>query len=192
MQSSLEQSCLDLLATRRSLNPQFMTGRGPGSAELNQLLTLATRVPDHGKLAPWRFIVFEGEARIRAGAIIEAAFLADKPHADDEVRGFERNRLSRAPLVVAVVSKAASHPKIPEWEQALSAGAVCLNLSIAARAMGFYASWLTEWYGYDRRVLTAFGLAPEERIAGFIHIGMSDVVPKERDRPALDQIVMRF
>jgi nitroreductase len=186
------QTAQDLLETRRSLNPQFMTGRGPNADELATLLRIATRVPDHGKLTPWRFIIFEGEARYQAGVIIESCFVADKPGADAEATQFERNRLARAPLVIAVVSKAASHAKIPEWEQALSAGAVCLNLSTAARALGFYASWLTEWYAYDRRVLTAFGLEPEERIAGFVHIGMSDVAPKERDRPDVAALVTRF
>jgi nitroreductase len=192
MKATQMQTSLELLETRRSLNPQFMTGRGPSADELATLLRIATRVPDHGKLNPWRFITFEGEARHRAGAIIEAAFVADKPGADAEAITFERNRLARAPLVIAVVSTAASHAKIPEWEQVLSAGAVCLNLSTAARALGFYASWLTEWYAYDRRVLTAFGLEPEERIAGFVHIGMSDVAPRERDRPDVASLMTRF
>ncbi len=192
MKATSMQTSLELLETRRSLNPQFMTGRGPNAAELATLLRIATRVPDHGKLNPWRFVIFEGEARQRAGAIIEAAFVADRPGADAEATSFERNRLARAPLVIAVVSTAGSHAKIPEWEQGLSAGAVCLNLSLGARALGFYASWLTEWYSYDRRVLTAFGVEPDERIAGFIHIGMSDVAPKERDRPDVAALVTRF
>lgn len=183
---------LDLLKTRRSIAPQFMTGGGPSPDELEDLLTVASRVPDHGRLAPWRFIVFEGEARQRAGDIIGEVFLANNPEADAERQAIERGRLSRAPLVVAVVSTATPHVKIPDWEQVLSAGAVCMNLSVAARAMGFAACWLTEWFGYDPRVLAGLGIGPQERVAGFIHIGRSDMVPNERERPSLDKIVTRF
>lgn len=183
---------LTLLAGRRSIAPQFMTGRGPDPAEIERLLTLAARVPDHGRLFPWRFVLFEGDARHRAGDIIADAYRQNHPEADAETVATERNRLARAPLVVAVISKAAPHAKIPEWEQVLSAGAVCLNLLIAARAMGFAGCWLTEWFAFDRRVLDAMGVAPQERVAGFVHIGMSDVVPKERDRPDIAAITTRF
>jgi nitroreductase len=183
---------LALMAKRRSIAPQFMTGRGPDGPELEQLLTLAGRVPDHGRLFPWRFVVIEGAARARAGDVIAAAYCSDNPQADAESIAFERNRLARAPVVVAVVSKAAPHAKIPEWEQVMSAGAVCMNLLIAARAMGFAGCWLTEWYAYDRRVLDVLGLAPNERIAGFVHLGMSDTVPRERDRPDIAAITTRF
>ncbi len=101
-------------------------------------------------------------------------------------------RLARAPLVVAVVSRARPHVKIPEWEQTLSAGAVCMSLVIAANAMGFGTSWLTEWYGFDRRVLDALGLEPDETIAGFIHIGRVMTPPVERPRPVLADLVTRF
>lgn len=183
---------LDILKTRRSLAPHVMTGHGPSSDELNDLLRIASRVPDHGRLAPWRFIVFEGEARQKAGEIIVAAFLADQPDATAERVETERQRLTRAPLVIGVVSTAAAHAKIPDWEQQLSAGAVCMSLLIAAKAMGYASCWLTEWYAYDRRVLQALGLPPGERMAGFIHIGKSETAPVERERPALDQIVTRF
>jgi nitroreductase len=183
---------LDLLKTRRSVAPRFMTGCGPAPEQLHELLTIGARVPDHGRLVPWRFIVFEGEARQRADAIIADVFRTDNPDADVERQATESNRLSRAPLVVAVVSTAAPHVKIPEWEQVLSAGAVCMNVSIAAKAMGFSACWLTEWYAYDRRVLDALGIGPNERVAGFIHVGQSDMVPNERDRPDLGMVVTRF
>jgi nitroreductase len=188
----LMPEALDLLKTRRSVKPLAMTGDGPSSGELDTLLTIASRVPDHGKLAPWRFIVFEGEARQRAGRIIAEVFAADHPDARPDQMEFERNRLARAPLVVAVVSHAAPHPKIPEWEQVLSAGAAAMNLVIAAHALGFAANWITEWYAYDRRVLGAFGLSPDEKIAGFIHIGHSPQPPEDRPRPPLDRIVTRF
>jgi nitroreductase len=183
---------LDLLKTRRSLAPHVMTGHGPSPDELRDLLTIAARVPDHGRLTPWRFIVFEGEARETAGDAIVAAFLADQPDASADKIASERQRLARAPLVIGVVSTAVAHAKIPDWEQQLSAGAVCMNLLIAAKAMGYAACWLTEWYAYDRRVLQALGLQPGERMAGFVHIGKTEAAPVERDRPSLDQIVTRF
>jgi nitroreductase len=183
---------LDHLKTRRSVKPMLMDGGGPDAAQIEQLLAIAARTPDHGKLVPWRFVVFEGEARERAGALIAEVFAADNPGADADALAFERRRLSRAPLVIAVVSRARPHGKIPEWEQVLSAGAVCMNLSHAANALGYGANWLTEWYGYDRRVLDRLGLASDERIAGFIHIGRSGHEKQERDRPALAEIVSRF
>ena len=183
---------LELLKTRRSVKPIELNGPAPTASELDTLLTVASRVPDHGKLTPWRFIVFDGEARLKAGAAIEAIFKADHPEATADQIAFERNRLARAPLVVAVVSRAAPHVKIPEWEQVLSAGAAATSLVFAAHALGFAASWLTEWYSYDRRVLDALGIAPEEKIAGFVHIGRQAKPIEDRPRPPLDQIVTRF
>lgn len=183
---------LELLKTRRSVKPMELGGPAPSAAEIETLLTVAARVPDHGKLAPWRFIVFEGEARLKAGDIIASVFRADHTDATPDQIEFERKRLARAPLVVAVVSRAAPHVKIPEWEQQLSAGAAAMNLVHAAYALGYAASWITEWYAYDRRVLNRLGLAPGERIAGFVHIGRPAKPPEERDRPKLADIVTRF
>jgi nitroreductase len=183
---------LELLNSRRSVKPIEMTGPGPDARELEKLLTIASRVPDHGKLAPWRFIVFEGEARNAAGEVIAKQFAVEHPEATAEQVAFERNRLARAPLVIAVVSRAAPHVKIPEWEQQLSAGAAAMALVMGAHAMGFAASWITEWYAYDRAVLGALGLDAHERIAGFVHIGRPRKPPEERDRPKLSDIVSRF
>jgi nitroreductase len=183
---------LQLLKTRRSVKPIELGSPGPAADEINTLLTIASRVPDHGKLAPWRFIVFEGGARAAAGEKIAAVFRAAHPEATDDQVEFERKRLARAPLVIAVVSRAAPHVKIPEWEQQLSAGAAAMNLVTAAHALGYAASWITEWYAYDRRVLDALGLAPHERIAGFVHIGKPARPPEERDRPDLAAIVSRY
>ena len=160
-----------LLQKRRSAPPAIMTGPGPGEEELATLLTIAARVPDHGKLAPWRFILFEDGARERAGRIGLEIRLMERADLDDRGRAEELGRFTRAPLVVGVVSRAAPHAKIPEWEQLLSAGAVCMNLIVAARAMGFNATWLTEWPAYDARFRAAIGLEEHERVAGFIHIG---------------------
>jgi len=183
---------LELLKTRRSVKPIEMSGPGPAPAEVDALLTVASRVPDHGKLTPWRFIVFEGDARIKAGDAIAAAFRAKTPQANEDQLAFERARLARAPLVIAVVSRAAPHVKIPEWEQVHSAGAAAMNLVTAAHALGFAANWITEWYAYDRGVLDAFGLGPDEKIAGFVHIGRPARQPEDRPRPPLSEIVTRF
>ena len=183
---------LELLKTRRSVKPMELTGPPPSSAELDTLLTIASRVPDHGKLTPWRFIVFEGDARVSASEAIAAVFRADRPDATPEQIEFERKRLARAPLVIAVVSRAGPHVKIPEWEQLLSSGAAAMSLVLAAHAMGYAATWITEWYAYDRRVLDAFGLAANEKISGFVHIGRPAKPPEDRPRPPLSAIVTRF
>jgi nitroreductase len=183
---------IDLLRRRRSLKPNELGPPGPSPIELETLLTIASRVPDHGKLAPWRFLVFEGQARAKAGEAIAAAFVAKYPDSKEEQIAYERTRLARAPLVIAVVSRAAPHVKIPEWEQVLSSGAAAMNLLVAAQALGFGATWITEWYAYDRRVLDALGLAPHEKIAGFVHIGHPTVTTEDRARPALAEIVTRF
>jgi nitroreductase len=183
---------LELLKTRRSVKPIELSGPGPTASEIETLLQIASRVPDHGKLAPWRFIIFEGNSRSAAGEAIANAFRADRPDATPDQIDFERRRLSRAPLVIAVVSCAGPHVKIPEWEQLLSAGASAMSLVFAAHAMGYAASWITEWYAYDRRVLDVLGLAANERIAGFVHIGRPTKPPEERERPNLATIVTRF
>ena len=185
-------STIDLLSSRRSVGPNFLGEPGPTTSELETLLRIASRVPDHGKLAPWRFIVFAGEARSKAGEVIAQAFAKANPEADESRVTAERKRLARAPLVIGVVSRAAPHPKIPDWEQVLSAGAVCMNLVTAACAQGFSASWLTEWYAYDRGVLAELGLSPQERMAGFVHIGTATSPSPDRPRPALAEIVTRF
>jgi len=183
---------IQLLRSRRSVSPVMLTEPGPSANELETLLLVASRVPDHGRLAPWRFIVLEGEARGRVGEAIARAFRSDEPDAAEDRVAFERNRLARAPVVVAVVSRAKPHVKIPDWEQVLSTGAVCMNLVVAANAMGYGTAWLTEWYASDRRVLDALGLEPHERIAGFIHIGTPKEPPVERPRPVLADLVTRL
>jgi nitroreductase len=182
---------LSLLRTRRSVPPQLMTGPGPTTDELRQLLVTAARVPDHGKLTPWRFVVVEGEARGRLGEVAADVFKSQNPGADADRLAVERGRFARAPLVVAVVSAAAPHVKIPEWEQVLSSGAVCMTLVVAANAMGFVTSWVTEWCAYDRAFLDRFGLKPHEKIAGFIHIGRG-TPPEDRARPDMDAVVSRW
>jgi len=183
---------LQLLKTRRSVKPMELVAPGPSAAEIETLLTIAARVPDHGKLTPWRFIVFENEARLKAGEIIAEVFRADQAQATPEQIEFERQRLARAPLVIAVVSRAAPHVKIPEWEQQLSAGAAAMSLLFAVHALGYAASWITEWYAYDRRVLATLGVGAHEKLAGFVHIGRPAQPPQDRPRPSLADIVTRY
>jgi nitroreductase len=183
---------LTLLARRRSVGPALLAGPGPDATQLETLLRLASRVPDHGKLAPWRFLVFQGRASERAGEIALKIKLADNPALDEASQAAERARFSRSPLVIAVVSRAAAHAKVPEWEQVLSAGASAMALEVAAAALGFASTWLTEWIAYDARFRAAIGLADPERIAGFIHIGRALRPPEDRPRPALADIVTYF
>ena len=183
---------LELLKTRRSVKPIELAGPAPSPNEVETLLTIASRVPDHGKLVPWRFIVFEGEARLLAGDAIVKAFRSKYPQATAEQIEVERHRLARAPLVIAVVSRAAPHVKIPEWEQVLSAGAAAMNLLAAAHALGYGASWMTEWYAYDRAVLDDLGLEASERMVGFVHIGRPKGPVTDRPRPALATVSTRF
>jgi nitroreductase len=183
---------LELLKTRRSMKPREMTGPGPSAAELDTILTIGARVPDHGKLAPWRFIVFEGEARLRAGEIIAKVFARKNPQASSADIEIEKKRLADAPLVVGLVSFTKPHPKVPPWEQELSAGASAMNIVTAAAALGYGACWLTGWFAFDRDVLDGFGLKADEKLAGLIHIGTPSKTSEDRPRPALTDIVTRF
>ena len=189
--NTLSSDTIRLLETRRSAPVPFLIEPGPSSRQVEHLLTIAARVPDHGKLAPWRFIVFSGAGKARAGAILAESFAAANPDAPADRVDLERKRFS-APAVIAVVSSAGPHHKIPEWEQVLSSGAVCMNLCVAANAMGFATVWLTEWYAYDRGVLEQLGLAAHERIAGFVHLGTASGPRDERPRPVMADIVTQF
>ena len=183
---------IDLLKTRRSMKPREMTGPGPSPDEIDTILTIGARVPDHGKLAPWRFILFEGDARARAGEIIAKVFAAKNPQASSADIETEKRRLTDAPLVIGVVSFTKPHPKVPPWEQELSAGASAMNIVTAATALGYGACWLTGWFTFDRDVLTGLGVKADEKVAGFIHIGKPTKPNEDRPRPALSDIVTRF
>jgi nitroreductase len=184
---------LDLLATRRSVKPDRLAAPGPTSEQLDTILTIAARVPDHKKLVPWRFVVFEGEARAKAGEIFAEACRKEDGEAPSDIRlATERGRLMRAPTVVAVISRTVENPMAPEWEQILSCGAACYNMCLAANAMGFGTNWITDWVSYSAHVKAGLGLAANERIAGFIYIGTPVERSPERDRPALADIVSRW
>lgn len=182
------QETIDLLLTRRSAKALTMVEPGPDEAELSVILRAGARVPDHGKLAPWRFIVFRGEARAQFGEVLRRIYADAQPEATRDQVEFEARRLLRAPLVVAVISRVTPGIKIPEWEQLLSAGAVCQNMLIAATALGYGAQWLTEWYAFDAGVVAALGLGENERVAGYLYFGSESVPKDERPRPDLSEI----
>jgi len=183
------EKLIEFLKTRRSMPAFQMREPGPSKQEIEEILTLAVRVPDHGKLAPWRFIVMTGEARKRITMQLAAIAKADKPELSEEMIQVEETRFTRAPVVIAVVSRAGAHVKIPEWEQIMSAGAVCLNMLMAANALGYVSNWLTEWMAFDERAHRILGVATGEKVAGFIHISSTDFPVVERPRPALADLV---
>lgn len=180
---------LDYLRVRRSTPALQLAEPGPSKAEIEDILRLAVRVPDHGKLAPWRFVVFRGEERVRLGETALRIALEKSPDLDLQQQEAERTRFTRAPVVIAVISTAKPHFKIPEWEQIMSAGAVCLNLIFAANASGFAANWLTEWLAFDPAFLAEIDVDAAEKVAGFIHIGSTTFPPVERPRPELADVV---
>ena len=182
---------LALLARRRSVKLMQLTEPAPSGAEIDALIALAGRVPDHGKLGPWRFVVIEGEARERAGAALADVIKHDEG-VDDNRIAFVRNWFARAPACVMVVSTAAPHPKIPEWEQQLSAAAAAFSLLIAAHALGYAGCWLTEWPAYDTRARAALGLAEHERVAGFVYLGSAQGQAMERVRADVASRISRF
>ena len=182
---------LDLLLSRRSGSAKMMKGPGPNADQLRKILAAGVRVPDHGKLTPWRFIVFEGEGRARMGAILAETIAGERDISPERIEQ-ERNRFMRAPIVIGVVSRVREQIPIPVWEQELSAGAVCMTMVLAAHAMGFVANWITEWCAYNPQVLARVGLKPTERIAGYIYIGHPVEPLEDRPRPPVDSITTRF
>jgi nitroreductase len=188
----MSNAIIDHLLSRRSVAANMLGEPGPDKEELTRILTAAARVPDHKKLSPWRFILFQGEARARFGQVLLAACRANEPDAAASRLDFEAQRFLRAPLVVCVVSRVVDNPAAPEWEQILSAGAACQSLLIAATALGYGAQWITEWYAYDRSVRRALKLAANERVAGFIYIGTAAEKPAERERPLLTDVVTQY
>lgn len=184
----MNTTLIDILRTRRSVSANEMLDPGPSADELQTILEIAHRVPDHGKIGPWRFVVFQDEARLRFGEQLAAIFANNNPDASAKLLEFERTRLARAPLVIAVISAPLEH-KVPEWEQRLCIGAICQNILLAASALGYGANWLTEWYSYDADVERLLKLTGKEKIAGFIYIGTAKNKPEERVRPQLDERV---
>ena len=183
--SQASPQTLDFLARRRSASAMALVAPGPTRAELDELLRLAARVPDHGKLNPWRFVILEGAAKAAFTAKLEA-IAATRPDAPKALGALGKLRIP--PLAVAVISSPVAGA-IPLWEQQLSAGAVCATLLIAATAMGYGANWITDWYGVDADALRALGVRDGEQVAGFLYLGSFGEPPQERVRPELADIV---
>jgi len=180
---------LKFMSQRRSALVRSMAAPGPDEEQLELILRLAARTPDHRKLFPWRFLLFEGEARAQFGEHLAKYFQEDCPNMPGDRVEHERTRFLRAPLVVGVVSSPKDCPRgTPKWEQELSAGAMCMNMLLAARASGFAAQWLTEWYAFDPRINKVLGLDEKERMAGFIYIGTATENPTERTRPHVPKL----
>ena len=182
----------DYLLTRRSVGIAFLQEPGPNAAELEQILTIGTRVPDHGKIAPWRLIVIDGDNRAKAGQRLAEIAGRNNPSLDEASLEVERKRFLPAPLTIGVISAPQAHSKVPEFEQLLSAGNVALNLVHAAHALGFAASWVTRWYAFDAEAGAMLGARAGERFVGFVHIGTPTTSIEDRPRPALDSIVSRW
>lgn len=180
---------LDSLMARRSVVAKHLGEPGPDDRTLETILRIGARVPDHGKLGPWRLQVLSKEAQAELGDVLAKAFAADDPDARDDQIAFERARPMRAPVLIAVSSRLHRNHKIPEIEQLLSCGAVCQNLLNAAALSGFGAQWLTEWPAYDPRVKQALGVPENDHIVGFVSIGTPIEPPNERPRPAFDDVV---
>ncbi len=181
-----------MMALRRSGGKQMIGSPGPDPTELEEILRVAARVPDHRRLEPWRFIVFEGEARREFGARLAAIHAADHPDATERDMADARALPLRAPVVIAVISSPDPDHKTPVWEQELSAGAVCQNLLLSANAAGWAGVWLTEWIAYDRAVSVELGLTTHERVAGFIYLGTAKANPPERPRPDMPGKISRW
>lgn len=176
------EELLSRLATRRSASAQLLAAPGPSQAEIEQILSLGARTPDHGKLFPWRFVVLGPQSRAElAEALAALAETQGRVAKDLAVLA----KLSNPPLTILVISTPIQGHKVPVWEQQLSAGAVCMNLEHAANALGYSASWITDWYAYDPAAVALFGVEDGETIAGFIHVGALAEPSLERPRPVM-------
>ena len=185
------KNVINFLKTRRSVTAKNMSSGFVADDDLSDILSCGIRVPDHGALSPWLITVIKDKARNRIGnEILAREFEARNTEASEEEIDFERNRFLRASVVVGVLFKPVSHPKIPLWEMELSAGAVCSNILTAAQSLGYAAQWLTEWYSYNENMIKELGGNPQtDKIAGFIYIGNKDKEPIERRRPLKEKVI---
>ena len=190
--SSRLNDAADRIRERRSVRAADILEPGPSDTELNEILEIASRVPDHGKLGPWRFLIFDGDSRQKFGELLRNQFAETNPDSNEAILEREYSRFMRAPNVVTVISSVDPTSRIPEWEQILSSGAVCQNLLVGASLMGFAAQWLTEWYTYDEIITKSLGLSENEKVAGFIYIGSAEAKPSERGRPDLRSRIAKW
>lgn len=191
-QIAMNEDALNLLLTRRTVPSAFLGGPGPSDEQVETLLTAAMRVPDHGKLAPWRYVALDAVALGIVASQLRAIRLAEEPDADLEKLDKQLDAFTKAPLCIVVVGKAREHPKIPVWEQQLSVGASTMNLMIATHAMGFSAQWLSGWMCESPAAKALLGVSDDETLAGFVHIGTPTVPTTERPRPSLADHLTRW
>lgn len=183
-----ELSVAEFLKTRRSAKVSTLQEPGPNASQLQEILEIGTRVPDHGKYCPWYFIVLQDAARRQAGNLLRQAYAAENPDSAEAKLELESERFLRAPLVIAVVSRV-REGKHPQWEQILSAGAVCYNICLAANAHGFGTNWLSEWYSFSPTFKSLLGVDAQDHFAGFLYIGTQSEKNEERERPDLSNLV---
>ena len=185
------KNVIKFLQSRRSITAKNMICNEVNEDDLDDILKCGIRVPDHGALNPWELIVINGNAKLRLGNdILAKEYQLINPEASVDDINYERSRLCRASVVIAVLFKPVSHPKIPFWEMQLSSGAVCSNLLVAAQSLGYAAQWLTEWYAYNNSMIKELGGNPDtDKIAGFIYIGDKDKTPVERRRPSKEKVI---
>ncbi|MBI1619259.1 nitroreductase family protein [Aquamicrobium zhengzhouense] len=188
----MSTSVIEFLLNRSSAPIAELKEPAPSGDEIKTILTAASRVPDHGRLAPWRFIIYRGDARIQVGEKLLELAVQREPDLSEARQQQERSRFSRAPLVIGVVSVPREHPKVPQWEMLLSGGAAAMKLCLAANALGYSTNWITNWYSDDAEGRRILGLAPEERVVGFIHIGTYEGEKPQRRRPDIDTIVTEY
>ena len=183
---------LELLETRRTIANVQLAAPGPSDAEIRRIVAVAARVPDHGKLTPWRFVLYRGAAAAELDARLAPLHAARFPDMPAEKAELERTRFQRVPLTIGVISRTQEHFKIPRWEQELSAGAACMNLLLAVHALGYAGQWLTGWCSYDAEAAAILGAKDGERFAGLIAVGTPTVPPVDRPRPAFEDVVTEW
>ena len=185
------KNIIKFLQSRRSITAKNMIDHNINEDDLDTILNCGIRVPDHGALNPWKLIVIKNNARLRIGNdILAKEFKINNPEATEEELDYERKRFCRANVIIAVLFKPVSHPKIPLWEMELSSGAVCTTLLMAAQSLGYAAQWLTEWYAYSKAIIIELGGNPDtDKVAGFIYIGNKEKDPIERRRPKKENVI---
>ena len=185
------KNIIKFLQIRRSITAKNMIDNNINEDDLEAILDCGIRVPDHGALNPWKLIVIKNNARFRIGNdILAKEFKINNPTATEEEIDYERKRFCRANVIIAVLFKPVSHPKIPLWEMELSSGAVCTTLLMAAQSLGYAAQWLTEWYAYSKAIIIELGGNPDtDKVAGFIYIGNKEKDPIERRRPKKENVI---
>lgn len=188
----MNSTVIDFLLSRKSAPIPELKEPAPGDDEISTMIRIATRVPDHGRLAPWRFVIYRGKARHEIGEMLAKRALEREGDLPEARLDQERARFARAPLVIGVIHCPRDNPKIPQWEMLLSGAAAAMNLVLAANALGYGTNWITNWYSDDAEARRMLGLAPDERVVGFVHIGTFHGEAPERPRPDPAPLVSEY